>query len=140
MRGHGQQRVRPYWAGSGSGSSRLPLAAFAGAAHAGDEPAWSVCRGRCARRECETRGRSRGGGIDRDFFGAPGAGGVVAVTDWPRIYTDLRGLFLQGPSANYRFAGVIIERFSTIKIAVCVDDGEDSRFLASLGMTNWLEA
>src|SRR5580698_8823922 len=32
----------------------------------------------------------------------------------------------------------IIERFSTIEIAVCEDSGGSSGFLASLGMTNWV--
>jgi hypothetical protein len=36
-------------------------------------------------------------------------------------------------------SSVIIERFSIVEIAVCEDGDEDSRFLASLGMTNWLE-
>jgi hypothetical protein len=37
-------------------------------------------------------------------------------------------------------SGAIIERFFIAESAVCDYGGEDSRFLASLGMTNWLEA
>jgi hypothetical protein len=61
------------------------------------------------------------------------------------LATDLHGFSripLEASSLNYRFASVIIERFSVDEIAFYGDGREDSRFLASPGMTLriWLKA